>query len=160
VSAEVALLGRFILWINEDCIVRTGRDTGLTTYTYGLVEVDYAVRPLMHRCCRARCNTRRILALVTAGDLKRSAYVGEVTCIYVLHVRTCHRQWDFILGLTRSRAGMAPNAPGVVNDFCPQRLCSGVGCSDGHTAGVVVLSRSIYLKYRCVAENDPKSLPH
>ena len=159
-SAEVALLGRFILWINKDGIVRAGGDAGLTAYTYGLVEVDYAVRPLMHRRRWARCYTRRILALVTAGDLKRSAYVGEVTCIYVLHVRTCHRQWDLILGLTRSRASMAPNAPGVGNDFCPRGRCSGVGCSDGHTAGVVVLSRSIFRKYHSAAENHPKSLPH
>ena len=114
----------------------------------------------MHRRRRARRYTRGILALVTPGDLKRPAHIREVACIYVLHVGPRHRQRDLVLGFTGSRAGMAPDASGVVDDLRPNRLCLDVGYSGRHTAGVVSVSRSIYQKYHSVAEERPKSLPN
>ena len=79
VSAEVALLGRVIFGVDEDGVVGAGGDAGLASDADGLVEIDDAVRPLVHGLGRAGGDTGWIFTLVAAGNLKGPAgFCGKV----------------------------------------------------------------------------------
>ena len=97
VGAEVALFGRMIFRIDEDCIVRTRGDTCLAPDAVTLVEIDDTVGTPVHGCRGTRRHARRIVALVAAGDLKRSPRLGKQTDSDVLDVGAGHRERDFVL---------------------------------------------------------------
>src|SRR5699024_10284905 len=81
VRTEVALLGRVVFRINEDCIVRTGRDTGFAADTYILVEINDAIIACVHCTGRTRIRAGRIHTLIAARNLKSTARIGEFTDI-------------------------------------------------------------------------------
>ena len=78
VRAEVALLGRVILGVDEDRVVGAGRDAGLAADADRLVEVDDAVRPPVHRRGRAgRRRTARRRTGCSASPGRRAAPAGR-----------------------------------------------------------------------------------
>ena len=75
--AEVALLRRVILGIDEDRIVRARGDARLASDARRLVEVDDAVGPAVHRGGRASGDAGCILALIAASYLKGAARAAD-----------------------------------------------------------------------------------
>ena len=59
-----------IVRVDEDRVVRAGRDARLAPDAGPLVEVDDAVGPPVHRLRRARGNARRVRALIAPGHLE------------------------------------------------------------------------------------------
>ncbi len=117
--AEVALLRGVVLRVDEDRVVGTGRDARLAADADRFVEIDDAVRPLVHRRRRTSVRARRILALVAARDLKRAAHVGKDADVGVLHVGAVHGERHAVFRLAGRGAGVATDAAAVVDDFRP-----------------------------------------
>src|ERR1035441_794768 len=70
VRAQVAFLGRVVVGIDEDRVIRAGGDARFAADTGRLVEVDDTVRPLVHRAGRACAYALRVRALIAANDLE------------------------------------------------------------------------------------------
>ena len=119
VRAEVAFLRRMIVGVDEDGVVGAGGDAGFAADADGLVEVDDAVRPPVHRGGGAGGDAGGIVALVAAGHLKDPAGLGKCSDVDILHVGAGDRQRDLILGLARGRAGVTADAARVIDDFGP-----------------------------------------
>ena len=117
VGAHVALLGRVILGVDEDGVVRTSRHTGLATDADGLVEVDDAVLALEHGLSRTRRDARCIGALIAAGDLEGPPNLREDSDVDRLDVGTGHAQRNLVLALTGCRARVAADASALVKDL-------------------------------------------
>jgi len=96
VGAKITLFRRVVFGIDEDRVVRAGCDASFAANTNGFVEVDDAVRPLMHGGGRTRRHARGILALVAAGNLKRPPPVGKDTHVDVFDVRPGDGERDFV----------------------------------------------------------------
>lgn len=118
-SAEVAFLGRVVFRVNEDRIVRTRGHTRFAADANRLVEIDNTVSAFEHCCRRASRYAGRMSTLVAPRNLMRTPRLRECSDFYVLNVGAGHRQWNKILGFTRSCAGMAPNTTRMVNDLGP-----------------------------------------
>ena len=125
VRAEVALLGRVILGVDEDRVVGTGRDAGFAAYADRLVEVDDPVRTAEHGTGRAGRRARSPLALVAARDLECAAGLGKHAHVHVLDVGTSHGERHLVLGLARRGAGMAADAAVMVDQLGPPDLLLG-----------------------------------
>ena len=119
VGAEVALLRRVILGVDEDGVVRAGGDAGLAPDADGLVEVHDSVRPLVHRRRGARGHARGVIALVAARHLERPPRLREHADIHVFHVRAGDGQRDGVLGLAGGGTRVAADTSSVVDDFRP-----------------------------------------
>src|SRR5258708_5650625 len=113
-GAEVALLSRMILWIDEDRVVRTGSHAGFAADTNRFIEIDDAVRALKHCGRRTSGHARRVRALVAACYLVRAAHLWKHAHIDVLDIRACDANRHDILRLARGRAGMTTDAARVV----------------------------------------------
>lgn len=118
-SAEVTFLGRMILWVYEDRIVGTRGHARFAPDADRLVEIDDAIGAFEHRSRRASRHAGSMSALVATRNLMRTPRLRECSDFYVLNVGAGHRQWNKVLGFTRSCAGMAPNTTRMVNDLGP-----------------------------------------
>ena len=119
VRAEVALLRRVVLGVDEDRVVGAGGDARLAPDARLLVEVDDAVLALEHRARRAGGHARRVDALVAAGDLEVAAHLGEEADVDGLHVGARDADGHLVLRLARRRAGVAADAALLVDDLRP-----------------------------------------
>ena len=119
VRAQVALLGRVVLGVDEDRVVRARRDARLAADADRLVEVDDPVRPPVHGLRRAGCGARRVRALVAPGHLEGPPDLGKCPDLHRLDVGAGNPQRDLVLALARRRAGMAANALVLVDDLDP-----------------------------------------
>ncbi len=117
VRAEVALLRRVILRVDEDRVVGARRDAGLASDAHRLVEVHDSVRPREHRRSGARSDARSMLTLVAACHLERAPRLGEDPDVHGLDVRAVDAQGDFVLRFACRAAGMAADAPRLVDDL-------------------------------------------
>src|SRR6185436_7866447 len=108
-----------VLRVNEDRIIRAGRDAGFATDANRFVEVDNAVCALEHRRRGAGGDTRRVSTLVAAGDLMGPASLRKNTYVDVLDIGTRDRKRHQIFRLAGRCAGVTTNTPGLVDDFGP-----------------------------------------
>jgi len=119
VRAEVALLRRVVLRVDEDRIVRTRCHTRFATDADRFIKIDNAIRSLEHCSGRAGGHTRGMGALVASSYLMRAADLGKHADVNVFHVSAGHREWNEVLRLARRRTRMASDAACVVNNFRP-----------------------------------------
>src|SRR5215471_4249161 len=108
-----------VLRINEDRVVGTSSHAGFAANANRFVEIDNAISALEHRRGRAGSYTRRVRALITAGNLVRAACLWKDPYVDVLDVSARDPDWHDVFRLTGSRAGVTANAPGVVDDLGP-----------------------------------------
>ena len=158
VRAEVALLGRVVLRIDEDRVVGARSDARLAADADRLVEVDDAVGTAVHRRGGTRRDARRVVTLVAAGDLERAPSLRKAPGVHVLHVRPGHGERHFVLRLARGRARVATDAPRVVDDLRPHGLGRCVHRSgrrhSGEAGGRFVGTRQP-IPYRVAASRKP-----
>lgn len=107
--AEVALLGRMVVGIDEDRIEATCSDARFAANAKRFGEID-AIGPLEHRRGRAGADARCVGALIATRHLKRAAPLRKSAGVDGLHVGPCDAQRDLVLRLARRGARMAPNA--------------------------------------------------
>ncbi len=153
--AEVALLRGVVLRVDEDRIVRTGRDAGLAADADRFVEIDDAVRSLVHRRRRTSVGARWIFALIAARDLKRAAHVRKDADVGILHVGAVHGERHLVFRLAGRGAGVATDAAAVVDDFRPahrRRGCRGDGRLNRHRG--IVPRRTSDRSSRAVRPSD------
>ncbi len=128
-GAEVALLGRVVVGVDEDRVIGTRGDARLAADADRLVEVHDPVRTPVHRRGRAGVDAGRIVALVAAGDLE-AAPGGRVDAhVDRLDIGAGDRQRHLVLRLAGGRAGVAADAPRLVDDLGPEGR---QGLSAGH----------------------------
>ena len=120
--AEVTFFSGVIFRVDEDCVVWTSCHACLAANANGFIEIDDAVGPLEH--CRGGTggNTGRMRALITTCHLMSTARLRENTDVDVLDVGASNTEGHYVFRFARSRAGMTPDATGVVDDFGPLDL--------------------------------------
>jgi hypothetical protein len=118
-GAKVALLGCMILWIDKDGVIGTGRDACFTANTNSFVEIDYTVRPGVHRPRWAGIGARWVLALVTTGDLEGASCMGKDANVNILDIGAIDRQRNLIFGFASRTTRVAADTFTLVNDFRP-----------------------------------------
>src|SRR5262249_39163688 len=119
VRAEVTFLGRVILRINKDRIVRTSRHAGFATDADRFIEIDGAVRPFEHGRGGTGSHAWRVRGLVAAGDLVGAPHLRKNADIDVFHVGARDADGHDILGLAGGGARVTADAAGVVDDLGP-----------------------------------------
>src|SRR5262249_44364247 len=117
--AEIALLGRMICGVDENCVVRTSRHARFAANADRFVEVDDAVRSLEHGRGGTRGDTRSVRALIAARNLMGSAHLRKYSDVDVLNISPGDADRHDIFGLTRGGAGMATDAPAMVDNLSP-----------------------------------------
>lgn len=115
-SAEVALGRGAIVGIDINGIVWAGLHTGFATDTEIGTEVHDAVPALVHRADRTNGDTRGLLAMIATRDLKDAARVRELAFLDVLDPGAIHAYGDLVLGFAGHGAGVATDAPAIVDD--------------------------------------------
>ena len=120
--AEVTFFSGVIFRVDENCVVRTSCHARLAANANGFVEIDYAVGPLEH--CRGGTggNAGRVRALITTRYLMSTTCLWENADVNVLDVGASNTEGHYVFRFARSRAGMTPDATGVVDDFGPLDL--------------------------------------
>ena len=131
VRAQVALLRRVVLGVDEDRVIRAGGHACLAADADALVEVDDAVLAPEHGLGRACRHARRVLALVAPGHLERPSDLREYPDVHGLDVGPGHPDRHLVLALARGGARMAPDALALVKHLDPARRRQ-VG--NGHTS--------------------------
>lgn len=116
---EVALLGGMVFWIDEYRIVRAGCHACFAADANRFIKIDDAIRPLEHRGCRTRRDTRSMSALVASGYLMRAPNLRKYTYVDMFDIRARNRQRYKVLRLTGRGTGMTADTPRVVNNLCP-----------------------------------------
>ena len=110
VRAEVALLGRARVRIDEQLIVRTRRHAGPAADARVAVEVNDAVAALEERAGRADVHARRFLALVAQHGEEQPLRVGERALLDRLHPAAVDADRNVVLRLAGDRARMTADA--------------------------------------------------
>ena len=82
-----------------------------------LIELDDAVRPLVHRRDWTDVDTGRVVALVAACDLEMAARVRERTRLHVLDSGPVDADRNFVFGLTSGRTSVATDAARLIYYF-------------------------------------------
>jgi len=111
----MALGCRAMVGIDINRIVRTRLHASLAANAAVRVEVDDAVLALVHRGHGTDRDTRRLLAMVAARDLKYAARVRVKALLDVLDPGSIHSDRHLVLGLARHRAGVTTNALAVID---------------------------------------------
>ena len=115
VRAEVALRGRLRLGVDVEGVVRAGLHARLAADAAVAVEVDDPVRPPVERHRGADGHAGRVVAVVAAKDREVPARVRKLALLDVLHPRPERAERNAVLLLARHRAGVAPDAPSLVD---------------------------------------------
>src|SRR5687767_14173516 len=89
--AKITLLGRVILRVDEDCVVRASGHARLASDADRLVEIDDAVGPLEHRGRRARRDTRCMRTLITTRYLVCASRLRKRADVDVFYVGASYR---------------------------------------------------------------------
>src|SRR5690606_7983212 len=102
--------------VDVDGIVGAGLHASLAADARFGIELDDAVRALVHCAHGTDANAGRVFTVIAAGHLKRPPHVGVGSALDVLHPGSVHAEWDFVLALAGGGAGVAPDALAVVDD--------------------------------------------
>lgn len=114
--AEVTLRRRAVIRIDVNRVVRAGLHARLTTDAGFGTEIDDAVLSLVHRADRANRDARWLLAMIAASDLEDPPSVWELSFLNVLDPGAIYAHRNLIFSLAGDRAGMATDAPAIVDD--------------------------------------------
>ena len=115
VSAEIALGRGVRIGIDVQRVVRAGVHARLAADAALRVEVHDAVLPLVQRGDRTHLHARSIGAVVAAQHREVTAGVGELPPLDVLDPGPEHAELHPVLDLAGDRAGVASDAPPLVN---------------------------------------------
>src|SRR5690606_4232984 len=108
--AEVALLGRARVGVDEQLIVRARRHARAAADARLAVEVDDAVAPFEQRVRRTDRHARRIVALIAEDGEEEARRVGETPLLDGLDPAAVHADRNLVLRLAGDRAGMTADA--------------------------------------------------
>ena len=101
--------------VDVERVVRAALHAGLAADAAPAVEVHDAVLPPEERGGGTDLDAGRVLAVVAAGDLEGAAGLGEHALLDVLDPGAGDAERDLVLGLAGHRAGVAADAPPVVD---------------------------------------------
>jgi hypothetical protein len=110
VRAEVALLGRMRVRVDEQLIVGTRHHAGAAADARLAVEIDDAVATLEECPRRADADAWRLVALVAEDGKEEPLRLRESAFFDRLHPAAVDADRDLVLGLARDRAGVAADA--------------------------------------------------
>jgi len=88
---------------------------GFTSDANGWIELDNAIRALIHRGDGTDAHTGWVSAVITARHLKAAAYIGICARFDILNPRAVHAQRHLILGLARGTARVTSNALALID---------------------------------------------
>ncbi len=110
IRAEVALLGRVGVRIDEKLIVRAGDHARATADARHSIQVDDAVAPAEKRRGWADLHARRVFALIAQHRKEQALRVWERALLNRLHPAAIHADGNVVLRLARDRTGVAADA--------------------------------------------------
>ena len=113
--AERAFGGGVGFGIEINRVIRAGLHTGFAPDANRRIELDDAVRALIHRGDGTDTHARRVGAMITARDLKAAAHIGIRARFNIFDPRAIHTKRHLILGLARGAARVTSDALALVN---------------------------------------------
>jgi hypothetical protein len=113
--AEIAFCGRVAFRVKIERVVGTGLHARLASDAAAAIEIHNSVFAAEQRPSRADLNAGGIVAMVAAHHAEMAAGVGKFPLLDVLDPGAEHADWDVVLFFASDGAGMATDAPVVVN---------------------------------------------
>src|SRR3989442_921333 len=124
VRAEVALLCGVGVWIDVQRVVGAGLHARLAADAAVAVEIDDAVIASEQRSHRTDRNARRVVAMIAPEHREEAPSVGILALLDVLDPSAKCADGNFVFGLAGDRAGVAADAPAMVDDEAVFHLVS------------------------------------
>ena len=106
-SAESTFRSGVRFGVEVDRVIGTSLHTRFTSDANGRVELDDAIRALIHRGDGTDAHARRVGAVIAARHLKAAAHIMICARFNILDPSAVHPQGHLILGLARGTARMA-----------------------------------------------------
>ena len=97
-------------------IVRAGLHTGFTADADVGIEIDDAIRSLVHRRNWADTDTGRVGAVITSRNLKMTPCVGVDARVHVFHPGAVHAKGYLVLALACRGTCVTTDAPAIINN--------------------------------------------
>ncbi len=116
VGAKVAFLDGAEIIVEIQRIVGTGLHTCAATDARVTIDVDNSIRAFLKCVDGTDRDAGRVGTLVAPKHGKMPAYVGELTELGVLDRRPEVADRNIVLGLAGDRAGVAADAPRLIDD--------------------------------------------
>src|SRR5688572_31682013 len=117
--AEVTLLRRVIVGVDEDCVVRACGHARLAADADRFIKIDNPISAFEHRGRRAGGNTRSMSALIATRHLVSAARLWKHADINMFDVSARDGKRNEVFRLARRSAGMTSDAACVVNYLSP-----------------------------------------
>src|SRR6185503_13473508 len=114
-----------IFRIYKDCVVWTSGHTCFAADAYRFVEIDNAIRPFEHSCCRASRGAWCMHTLVTASHLVSASSVRKHSDFYMLYVGSSNGKRNYVFRLACGGTRMTTDTTCMVNYLSP--LCHWLG---------------------------------
>lgn len=112
----MAFGSRAMLRVHVNGVIGAGLHTRLAANAAVGVEIHDAVLALVHRGHRTNGDTRRLFAVIAAGDLEDAAGIRKFTFFDVLNPGSIHAQRDTVFRFAGYGASMATNAFAIINN--------------------------------------------
>ena len=119
VRAQVALLRRVVLGVDEDRVIRARGDARLAADADLLVEVDDPVLAAVHGLRGTGVDAGSVCALVAASHLESPPDLRERPDVHGFDVGPGDSERDFVLALARRSTGVAADAAILVQHLHP-----------------------------------------